>query len=93
MVMTENLLMIGRTARLRPRRQQLAASQKVFPAHEGKGCLADIVDDAGIVKIQNRKRLIAHAVDPRADRRLERRQYVHGQNKPQESVAARTLVL
>jgi hypothetical protein len=77
--MMEDPLMIGWIAGLRSRRQQLPASQQMISAQEGEGGLSDIVDDAGIVEIQNRERLRARALDPCPDRRLECRRRVHAQ--------------
>ncbi len=75
--MTEDLLMIGRIAGPRSRRQQLPASQQMIPAQEGEGGFSDVVDDAGIVEIQNRERRLARVVDPCPDRRLECARRVH----------------
>ena len=78
MVVTEDARMIVRVARLDLRGQEPAISQQTVGAHEGEGGLADIVDDAGVVEVDDRKISLALGTQVFPDRGLERGQGVHG---------------
>src|ERR1700674_1020326 len=60
------------------RGKQVTAPQETVPAHIRKRRFRNVIDDAGIVKIQGRKRLVLQDVDLRADRLAQCGESTHG---------------